>query len=352
MKAALYYGSHDIRIEDVPEPEPNFNEVKIAVKWCGLCGSDLHEYTDGPTGSIPVDKPHPLTGKTIPIIPGHELSGEVVKIGDGVTRVKVGDRVTIEPFIICGECKACLEGHYNVCEKRGFHGHCGSGGGFAEFTTMPERFVHKLPDTLDYEKASLAEPLSVTLHAMGIGGFKVGMDAVVIGAGPVGLLQIAALKAGGAKKVICIQRKSMRQEFAKRMGADRVLDPEECDPVYEIKKMTAGGADISFELTGSPAGWDWGLKCLRSAGTFVVTGIFMEEVRFNPSYIVDNEIKIQGTICYLRKFPAALQMLSDGRINAEPVITKRIFLDDLIGEGYEVMLGPEKKKHSKITRKA
>lgn len=348
MKAAVWHDRLDVRIQDWPEPEPKFGEVKIAVKWCGLCGSDLHEYTDGPTKSLPSKAPHPLTGQMTPIVQGHELSGEVVKIGEGVTKLKVGDHVVVEPLIICGKCNACLAGRYNVCEKLGFHGHCGSGGGFAEFTTMPERFVHKLPDNVSYETASLFEPLCVVLHAIECGNFKLGMDAVVLGAGPIGQLQITALKAAGARRVFCIQRKSERQKFAMLAGADYLFDPAECDPVAEIKKLTDGGADISFETTASQDGWDWGIKCLRKAGTIVQIGIMMEDVHFNPGYIVDNEIRIQGIIGYRNLYPAAIQLVSDGRINIDFVITKKIFIDDLIKEGFELLLSPEKKKHSKI----
>ena len=348
MKAALYYGRRDIRIEEFPEPEPRFKEVKIAIKWAGICGSDMHEYADGPTPSIPVSKPHPLTGNTVPLVFGHEMAGEVVEIGEGVTKLAVGDRVVVEPLVVCGECKACLAGWYNVCEKMGVHGQCGSGGGFAEFTTFPERFVHKVPDNVDYETASLFEPLSVAVHAAVVGGLEIGMNAVVFGAGPVGLMQIKVLKAAGAKQVICVQRKSLRQELAKLAGADLVLDPAECDPVAEIRKITDGGADISFELTGAPPCWDWSIKCLRGKGTLVALGIFMEEVTFNPSYIADHEIKIQGTICYARNYPAAIQLVADGRVKLDNIITKRIHLDDLVSEGFEVLMGPEKKKQSKI----
>lgn len=153
MKAALWYGAKDIRVENIPEPTVKDDGVKIKVKWCGICGSDLHEYTMGPI-FIPVKTPHPITGETAPVVMGHEFSGEVVEVGRNVTNVKPGDRVVVEPLIVCGECPACKAGHYNLCEKLGFHGLMGGGGGFSEYTTFPARFVHKIPDNLSYEKAA------------------------------------------------------------------------------------------------------------------------------------------------------------------------------------------------------
>ena len=171
MKAALWYGAKDIRVENIPEPVVKDDDVKIKVKWCGICGSDLHEYTMGPI-FIPVKTPHPITGETAPVVMGHEFSGEVVEVGRSVTNVKPGDRVVVEPLIVCGECPACKAGYYNLCEKLGFHGLMGGGGGFSEYTTFPARFVHKIPDSLSYEKAALVEPMSVAYHSLEVAILK------------------------------------------------------------------------------------------------------------------------------------------------------------------------------------
>lgn len=348
MKAARWYNPKDVRVEDVKEPQVTDDTVKIKVKWCGICGSDLHEYLAGPI-FIPVKKPHPLSGETAPVIMGHEFSGEVVEIGKNVTNVKPGDRVVVEPILACGTCPACREGKYHLCSSLGFHGLAGGGGGFAEYTTFAARFVHKIPDSLGFDRAALVEPMSVALHSLQVGSFQIGQTAVVAGAGPIGLATVEFLKAAGAKQVIMIQRKSIRQEYALRSGADVVLDPNAVDVVAEIRKLTGGiGADIAFETTGSEQCYKLELDSIRFSGTLVVTSIWEGDIRYNPNSIVMSEKKIIGSICYNNDFPATIAMMADGRVKADGYITKRIALDDIVREGFQTLTGPEKKKQVKI----
>lgn len=348
MKAALWYGKNDVRVEEVEDPRVVKGSVKIKVKWCGICGSDLHEYLGGPI-FIPVGQPHPLSGNTAPVVLGHEFSGEVVEIGEGVTKFNVGDRVAVEPIVACGKCAACREGKYNLCSSLGFHGLCGSGGGFAEYTVFPEEFVHKIPDSMSYEQAALIEPMAVALHSIRMANFKTGDTAIVLGSGPIGLATIECLKAAGAKLVVVLQRKSIRQEYAKKAGADVVLDPNEVNIVEEVKKLTDGvGVDAAFETTGAKVGFNTGLDCLKFEGTMVVTSIWEGETSFNPNVLVFSEKKIVGTLAYRHEFPATIAQMSDGRIKAEGYITKRILLDDIVEEGFGALTGPEKKTHVKI----
>ena len=348
MKAALWYEQNDIRIEEVEEPKITDGNVKIKVKWCGICGSDLHEYLAGPI-FIPVGEPHPLSKNKAPIILGHEFSGEVVEIGEGVTDIKVGDRVAVEPIVACGKCPACKEGKYNLCDKLGFHGLCGSGGGFAEYTVFPQEYVHKIPDSLSYEKAALIEPMCVALHSLIMGNFLTGQTAIVLGAGPIGLATIECLKAAGAKLVIVLQRKSIRQEYAKTAGADVVLDPNEVNIPEEVKKLTNGlGVDVAFETTGAQIGFDIGIESLKYEGTMVVTSIWENDVKINPNVLVFTEKNIVGTLAYRHEFPATIAQMSDNRIKADGYITKRIHLDDIVKEGFETLVGKDKKKHVKI----
>ena len=278
MKAALWYAKKDVRVEEIEEPKVTVNGVKIKVKWCGICGSDLHEYLGGPI-FIPVGQPHPLSGTTAPVVLGHEFSGDVVEVGSDVTNFKPGDRVIVEPIVACGKCPACLEGKYNLCSSLGFHGLCGSGGGLAEYTVFPEEFVHKIPDEMSYEQAALVEPMAVALHSIRVGNFRTGDTALVLGSGPIGLATIECLKAAGAKLVIVLQRKSIRQEYAKRAGADVVLDPNEVNIAEEVKKLTNGlGVDVAFETTGAQIGFDTGIDSLKFEGTMVITSIWEKGV--------------------------------------------------------------------------
>jgi len=348
MKAALWYAKNDVRVEETEEPKVIPGSVKIKVKWCGICGSDLHEYMGGPI-FIPVANPHPLSGNKAPVVLGHEFSGEVVEIGEGVNKLNVGDRVVVEPIVACGKCAACREGKYNLCSSLGFHGLCGSGGGFAEYTVFPEGYVHKIPDSMSYEQAALIEPIAVALHSLRVANFKTGDTALVLGSGPIGLATIECLKAAGAKLVVVLQRKSIRQEYAKRSGADVVLDPNEVNIPEEIKKLTDGiGVDACFETTGAKVGFDIGLNSLKYEGTMVITSIWEGEINFNPNVLVFSEKKIVGTLAYRHEFPAVISQMSDGRVKAEGYITKKIALDDIVVEGFGTLTGPKKKEQVKI----
>ncbi|WP_032122608.1 2,3-butanediol dehydrogenase [Clostridium amazonitimonense] len=348
MKAALWYDRKDVRVENIQEPAVKPGTVKIKVKWCGICGSDLHEYLGGPI-FIPTTTPHAISGEKAPVVLGHEFSGDVVEIGEGVTNFKVGDRVAVEPIVACGKCPACREGKYNLCSSLGFHGLCGGGGGFAEYTIFPAEFVHKIPDGMSYEKAALIEPMAVALHSVRIGNFKTGDTALVLGSGPIGLATIECLKAAGASLVVVLQRKSIRQEYAKRAGADVVLDPNEVDIVSEINKLTNGvGVDVAFETTGAKIGFDTGLASLKFEGTLVITSIWENDISFNPNALVFSEKKIIGTIAYRHEFPATMAQMADGRIKAEGYITKKISLDDIVEEGFGTLTGPAKKEQVKI----
>ncbi|SHI26028.1 2,3-butanediol dehydrogenase [Clostridium intestinale] len=348
MKAALWYGVKDVRVEEIEEPKVLEGTVKVKVKWCGICGSDLHEYLGGPI-FIPVGQPHPLSKNVAPVVLGHEFSGEVVEVGEGVSKFKKGDRVIVEPMVVCGECPACKEGKYNLCEKLGFHGLCGSGGGFAEYTVFQQEYIHKIPEGMSYEQAALVEPMAVALHSIRIAKFVTGNTALVLGSGPIGLATIECLKAAGASLVIVLQRKSIRQEYAKRAGADYVLDPNECDIATEVKKLTGGlGVDVAFETTGAKIGLDTGLDSLKFEGTLVVTSIWEGEVNINPNKLVFTEKKIVGTLAYRHEFPATMAQMNDGRIKAEGYITSKVYIDDIVEKGFGALTGPEKKKHVKI----
>lgn len=348
MKAALWYDKKDVRVEEIEEPKVTKGYIKIKVKWCGICGSDLHEYLGGPI-FIPVGTPHPLSGNVAPVVLGHEFSGDVVEIGESVTKIKIGDRVTVEPIVACGECPACKEGKYNLCSSLGFHGLCGSGGGFAEYTVFPEEYVHKIPDSMSYEQAALIEPISVALHSIRMANFSTGDTAIVLGSGPIGLATIECLKAAGARLIIVLQRKSIRQEYAKRAGANFVFDPNEVDIAKEVKKLTGGvGVDVAFETTGAKIGFDIGIDSIKYEGTMVITSIWEGDVSFNPNVLAFSEKKIVGSIAYRHEFPSTTALMSDGRIKAEGYITKKIVLDDIVKEGFETLTGPEKKKQVKI----
>lgn len=229
MKAAVFHGQRDVRLEDVPEQETRAGSVKVKVDWCGICGTDLHEYLAGPIFIPPQGSPHPITGQTLPLTLGHEFAGEVVEVGDGPSGVATGDRVAIEPVFRCGECAACRRGATNLCEKLGFYGLMGGGGGMSEYTVVPSYMIHRLPEGLTTEQGALVEPIAVGLRAVRRAEFREGQSAVVFGGGPIGAVTVQCLKALGAGKIMVAEVSEARKKKALDIGADAVIDPTEED---------------------------------------------------------------------------------------------------------------------------
>lgn len=355
MKAAMWFGKKDVRIVDTPDPQVVPGSVKIKIKWCGICGTDLHEYLGGPIFIPTEEAPHPLSGGTPPVILGHEFSGDVVEVGEGVKTLKVGDRVCLEPMVVCDTvnnpdpCPACKEGLYNLCAGLGFHGLCGTGGGFAEYTVFPEQYVYKIPDNMSYEKAALVEPITVGLHAAHQANFKVGQTALVCGAGPIGIAMIENLRAAGASTIFCIQRKSIRQKYALEAGAHYVLDPNEVDPVAEVQRLTDGyGVNAAFECSTSEACLNWAIRGTRYNGTVVIVSIWEGPCQISPNDLVFPEKRIQGSLVYRRDFPTTIKLMAEGKIKADNYCTKKVYLDDLVSEGFGTLTGPDKKAQLKI----
>jgi (R,R)-butanediol dehydrogenase/meso-butanediol dehydrogenase/diacetyl reductase len=337
MKAARWYNVKDIRVEEVEEPKVEKGKVKIQVEWTGICGSDLHEYVAGPI-FIPVKEPHPVSKDVAPIIMGHEFSGRVVEVGEGVTKVKVGDPVVVEPILRCGECPACKKGKYNLCENLGFHGLSGGGGGFSEYTVVDEYMVHKMPEGLSFEQGALVEPAAVALHAVRSSKIKAGDKAAVFGAGPIGLLVIEALKAAGASEIYAVEVSEERLQKAKELGATAVINPKNEDPVQKLLECTDGGVDVSFEVTGVPAVLQQAIDSTTFEGETVIVSIWEKEANLLPNNIVLKERKVKGVIAYRDIFPAVMELMKQGYFPAEKLVTKKITLDQIVTEGFEKLI--------------
>ncbi|MEA9391193.1 2,3-butanediol dehydrogenase [Acerihabitans sp. TG2] len=337
MKAARWYKSHDIRVDDIEEPQVSAGKVKIKVAWTGICGSDLHEYLAGPI-FIPVDHPHKISHDIAPIVMGHEFSGEVVAVGAGVSKFNVGDRVVVEPILSCGECEACREGKYNLCGDLGFHGLSGGGGGFASFTVVDEHMVHRMPDSLTYEQGALVEPAAVALHAVRMSKLKAGDKAAVFGAGPIGLLVIEALRAAGASEIYVVELSPQRAEKARELGAKVVINPKERDAVATIRELSQGGVDVSFEVTGVPVVLKQCIDATRYEGETIIVSIWENEASFQPNTVVLSERTVKGIIAYRHIFPAVMELMTQGFFQADKLVTKRIALDELVSEGFESLV--------------
>ena len=346
MIAAKWYKRKDIRIVNIDEPICSADEVKIQIKWTGICGTDLHEFEAGPI-FIPVE-PHPITKKAGSVVLGHEFSGVIVEVGSSVKDWKVGDRVTADACIYCGQCDSCKAGHYNLCDNLGFNG-LADDGGFAEFVSVPAYQVKKLADRISYEEGALVEPLAVGLHAIEKGRLKKGETVVVIGAGTIGLAALASARALGAGKIIVVEIAEERKKFATTLGADLVIDPSKEDYVQKIQEFNEGNlADISVECVGMDITVKEAIYSVKKGGRVVITGIFSKlSDGIDMNDIVIGEKELIGVIGYQNDFNPVITLIAEGKINPLPFITKKIKLKDIVKEGFEELIN-NKDKHIKI----
>jgi (R,R)-butanediol dehydrogenase/meso-butanediol dehydrogenase/diacetyl reductase len=347
MRAAVYHGQRDVRVEEVPEPLIRPGAVKIAVDWCGICGTDLHEYLEGPIFVPAKGSPHPVTGEELPVVLGHEFAGRVVEVGDGVTRFMPGDHVAVEPTLFCGSCAECRRGDTNLCRSLGFHGLSGGGGGFAEYTVVDDHMVHPLGD-MPTDLGALVEPVAVAFHAVRLSGFGPGQTAVVFGSGPIGLATVAVLRAAGARQVFVSEVAEARKAMARAIGVDEVLDPTEIDVVDAVLQRTDGaGADVTFEAAGLDATLTTAIRAARRGGLVCNISIWGHPASVEMIDLVLGEVKVLGTIGYLNDHPATIELMRDKRIDATPFITGRIGLDDIVDGGFHELID-HKDLHAKI----
>lgn len=338
MRAARFHGPGDIRIDEVPDPQVGAGQVEVSVDWCGICGTDLHEYLEGPIFIPPKGSPHPITGCEMPVVMGHEFAGVVSAVGSGVTGVTEGDRVAVEPYYVCGECSACAAGRYNICRKLGFVGLAGDQGGFAERCVVDQRWIHPLGD-LPTDIGALVEPLAVGYHAVRLSGIREGGTAAVFGAGPIGLVTAAALKAAGAGQVISVEPAAARKQKASGAGADVVLDPTETDVGDAIRDLTGGaGADVAFECAGIDAVLASAIGSVRPGGTVVNVAIWGHVPQVAMNDLVLSEITVIGSLAYCGDHTDTIALLRDGKVSAEQFITGRIGLDDLVSGGFRELI--------------
>ena len=347
MKAAVWYGHKDIRVMDKPIPEVTQDDVRVKVAWAGICGTDRHEYV-GPV-FIPVTKPHRLTGKTAPLIIGHEFTGIVDAVGENVTGWKVGDRVTASGNLVCGKCRWCLEGRINICEKLGFNG-ISKDGAFAEYVTVNKDRLFKVPDSVSLEDAVLTEPLACGVHSTKLIGDVSGKKVVVIGPGMIGISCILAAKAAGADKILAIGVGNSKKELLTKIGVT-YIDLKEEDPIEYTRKWSAGSmADIVYECVGIEATLDTALNVSRNGAKIMVMGVFEKAPRFNMNLFQEGERILLSSQAYNEEFPEVLEYMEKGIIPSQDLITAKITLDNIVEDGFEELLrNPD--KHIKIAIK-
>lgn len=336
MKAVRYYGKEDVRIEDIDEPALRPGTVKIAPKYNGICGSDLSLYFKGVMPPSPTtEEAHPISGETLPVVFGHEFSGVVEEVADDVEGVSVGDHVCVEPLMVDGTCDACKAGQYNLCEKMGFIGISGQGGGLSEHIVVEKQWVHQVGD-LPLDQAALIEPLSVATHAVERTTASEGDIAVVGGAGPIGLLVAAVLKAKGAKVIVSEMSAARKQRAADSGVADLVVDPTQEDLVGKVFEYTNGkGADVSFDCAGVQPVFDAMIDALKVGGHMEIVAVYAKEISLNPgAKLTMAEKSIGASIGYAHNHPSAIEMATSGKVDLSQFITSKIKPEDIVEQGY------------------
>jgi len=328
MKAALLTGVRQIEIREVPAPRPvRDDDVLVRSRAVGVCGSDLHYYLSDCVGADKV---------SYPFIPGHECAGVVEEAGKAVTRVKPGDLVVVEPAVSCGTCDQCRTGRPHTCRKLLFLGHYGElTGGMAELVLAPERNCVPLPAKMTAVQGALAEPLSIAIYAAGLAGSVRGKTAAVLGAGPIGLCVMMALKADGGGAVYATEKVEARLGAAAKAGADWTGNPDREDVVAGILARESLGLDLVFECCGEQSALDQAVALLKPGGTLVAVGIPIEpRISFDSSKARRREIRVQNVRRQNRCLEKAVGMIHAGRVKVDFLATHFFKLEEA-REAYE-----------------
>ena len=317
MKAAVYYGAHDVRVEDRPVPQRGEGEVLLRVLRSGMCGTDATEWRSGPHLFATKNAPHPVTGHTGPMIFGHEFIGEVVETGPG-SFFAVGDRVASGAGVWCGECPRCLEGRTNLCWNYRTLG-LNVDGGMAEFVAAPEKMLTPIPDGLSLDAAGLSQPLAVGLHAARRSGVSDGDRVVLIGAGAIGTFVLAGVLSLADVEVTVVDFAGPRLDRAARLGAARII-PTSDDVVADVlAAVDPRGADLVIEASGAPGQLANAIRMVRSGGTILQVGLPASPPEVDVHSLVIREITIRTTNAHVfaQDLAPALELLASSELASE-----------------------------------
>lgn len=334
MKAAVYHGPGDLRVEEVPVRKLKDNEVKIQVKYCGICGTDIHIF-HGDGGCCDV---------TPPLVPGHEFSGVVAEVGAGVKAVKVGDRVTGDPNDMCGECYFCKNGMQHFCKNN-----IGIGttvdGGFAEYVIMREKQVYKVSDELSFIEAAMAEPISCCLHGIDLCNIKAGDTVLVMGGGPIGMIMMQLAKNAGASKVIMSEPVEEKREQVLKLGATKTIDPLHED-VEAVLAEYCENVNVVIECVGNVHTQADAVRFAGRGATIMYFGLAAPEESFpiRPDDIFKKELHITSSYINPYSFERAIQILESGTVELESLITNVVPLDNIA----DVFTKPEYRRTGKV----
>lgn len=344
MKALRFHAAKDLRLEEIDAlPAPGPGQVAIRNRFVGICGTDLHEYAHGPI-FIPTT-PHPFTGAQGPQVLGHEFGGVVEAVGAGVTHVKPGDRVSVQPLIMprTGEYFAD-RGQHQLSSQLGLVGLSWLSGGMAERALLNDYNVFPIPDAMSDEEAALVEPTAVVVYACDRARVTAGNSVVITGAGPIGILALLAARAFGATTLFVSDMNETRLALARKVVPGVItVNPVKDDLAEVVRAHTLGGvgADIAIECVGNERALQSCLAAVRKQGTIVVTGLQPGEGKLNWFDITFRDIEVKGSWCYpIHSWPRVIDLIASGKIPAKDVVTKKIRLETAVSEGFEALLDP------------
>ena len=334
MKSAVFYGKHDMRVEESPMPKVGAEDVLIQVKACGICGTDVHIY-EGDKGAAEV---------TPPTILGHEFSGVVAEVGSAVTNVKVGDRVCIDPNCYCGTCDFCRNGIAHYCTDMIGYGTTVNGG-FAEYCSVNQRQVYKLGDHTTFEQGAMTEPVACCLHGMDMCNIHPGSSVVIIGGGMIGLLMLQLARLAGAARTALLEPVASKREVAKKLGADICIDP-----IHEDMKAALAAAGMTWvntviECIGRTSTIEQAIDIVGNKGTVMMFGLTKPDdtISLKPFEVFQKEIELKASYINPYTQKRALELIDSGRLDVSSMVYAVESLDNLA----EILAKPELRANGK-----
>ena len=333
MLAVRLHGNSDLRVDQVPEPDAvGPGQVRVEPQWCGICGTDLHEYAHGPLYT---------PAENLPQVIGHEFSAVIAETGPGVTAFRPGDRVAVLPHVFCGSCFYCLRGRQGLCSNLKLTGVTWPWGGLAGQAIVPASQAVPLPDGVSFEQGAVLEPLATVVHGVERSGLRPGDSVLVTGGGPIGQLAVLVAAAAGAGSIFISEPQAARRLMAERNGA-AVFDPASADVAGEVAELTGGlGADCAIECSGSQAGLDACVASVRRAATVAVIAIHLGDRLVQPEGWVWRDLTIAGVWSFkIWDTPRILAQIAAGTLPVERVVTSRIGMHDIVRKGIQRLADP------------
>ena len=320
MKASRFLGNKTFAVTDLPTPHAGPGELVLRNQVCGVCGTDVHIY-HGEPGSADVNPP---------VVLGHEYSGEVVEVGEGVTGFAVGDHVTVDPNIYCGHCAYCQNGKKQLCPSMEAIG-VTRDGGFAQYSRIPASQAFKLEPTVPWEAAAMAEPLACCLHGIDLAGIQVGDKVCVVGGGAIGLLMVQLAKLSGASQIILSEPNEKRRQVGLQLGANAALDPTRPDAQEAFAQVLGGGANVVIECVGNVPAVKSAFQFAGKGATVLLFSVPKVDATFDlPLFdVYKKELTIKGSFVNPDTHARAVALINSGKVDFGPIITHRFTLDQL-----------------------